>query len=534
MLSPILRTYFYFLILGCFLACQPAPSSTTQVETSSLIDPADQYQDLFEAVQMAGLFPDSKTFADCTPLMSKQEILVQYAAQKNQQNFDLNSFVDTHFKTPHAYASGFEADKSKAVTEHIESLWPVLTRKPDTQTVGTLIPLPNPYVVPGGRFGEVYYWDSYFTMLGLQVSPTAQSMIRPMIDNFAFLIDTVGFIPNGNRTYYLGRSQPPFFSLMVRLLSEVEGKEVLGEYYSAMQKEYHFWMEGADSLNDSRTAYRRVVRLSGGELLNRHWDDVPRPRSESYREDVELQEESRRAPEDLFPNLRAGCESGWDFSSRWFRDGMDRGTIRTAELIPVDLNSLLYHLEITLAEAAEVLGDAGAQAGYQTAAKARKTALNAYCWDTQQQMYSDFDFVNGERTKIPTLAMMYPLYFRLADEAQAKASASIITTDFLQPGGVVTTLSQTGEQWDAPNGWAPLQWMTIQGLRNYGYDDTADQIKQRWTDLNIKVYRNTGKLVEKYNVMDLSLEAGGGEYVLQDGFGWTNGVLLRLLSESSK
>ncbi|MEM7367051.1 MAG: alpha,alpha-trehalase TreF [Bacteroidota bacterium] len=529
--SLIIRTFLLSLLFGGFFACQTAPPATPPIEPQSLSDPADQYRELFEAVQLAGLFPDSKTFADCTPLLSEEEILAQFAAQKDQQEFDLQSFVNAHFKPPHAYASGFEADKSRSVSEHIESLWPILTRKPDTQTSGTLIPLPNPYVVPGGRFGEVYYWDSYFTMLGLQVSPTAQSMIRPMIDNFAFLIDTVGFIPNGNRTYYLGRSQPPFFSLMVRLLSEVEGKQVLGEYYASMQNEYAFWMAGADSLSEGRPAFRRVVLLSGGELLNRHWDDFPRPRSESYREDVELQQDTRRTSEDLFPNLRAGCESGWDFSSRWFRDGMNRGTIRTAELIPVDLNSLLYHLELTLAEAAEVSGDVAAHAGYQDAAQARKTALNAYCWDAQQQMFSDYDFVNADRTKIPTLAMMYPLFFRMADEAQARATASIIATDFLQPGGVVTTLSQTGEQWDAPNGWAPLQWMTIQGLRNYGDDEIANQIKERWTKLNIKVYRNTGKLVEKYNVMDLSLDAGGGEYVLQDGFGWTNGVLLKLLSE---
>lgn len=526
MFSPF-STRIYVCLILLLVACQ-APITQEQ---AVLVDPADQYPALYEAVQMAGLFPDSKTFADCRPLMNQAQILADFEAEKAKEGFDLKAFVDTHFQLPHAYASGFQADTSKSVMQHIEALWPVLTRTPDTQTIGTLIPLPNPYVVPGGRFGEVYYWDSYFTMLGLQVSQEAQQMIRPMVENFAFLIDTVGFIPNGNRTYYLGRSQPPFFSLMVRLLSEIEGEEVLVEFLPSMEKEYAFWMDGANQVNEANPSFRRVVRMPNGELLNRYWDDIARPRSESYREDVELQEHTGRSADDLYHNLRAGCESGWDFSSRWFRDEIHLGTIRTAELIPVDLNALLYHLEYTLAEAISFSGQVEATKRYSDAARARKAALNAYCWDEEQNMYSDYDFIAKDRTKIPSLAMMYPLFFELADEAQAKATANIIGTDFLQPGGLVTTLANTGEQWDAPNGWAPLQWIGIQGLRNYGYDDIANDAKQRWTALNIKVYRNTGKLVEKYNVMDLSLEAGGGEYVLQDGFGWTNGVLLRLLSE---
>ena len=130
-----------------------------------------------------------------------------------------------------------------------------------------------------------------------------------------------------------------------------------------------------------------------------------------------------------------------------------------------------------------------------------------------------------------SLATVYPLYFRMVTKREADKVADAIEKNFLRAGGVVTTPNNTGQQWDAPNGWAPLQWMTIQGLRNYGHDRLANDIKKRWVDLNVKVYRSTGKMLEKYNVEDLSLSTGGGEYPVQDGFGWTNGVLLKLLKE---
>ena len=143
----------------------------------------------------------------------------------------------------------------------------------------------------------------------------------------------------------------------------------------------------------------------------------------------------------------------------------------------------------------------------------------------------DYDFKKEASTPVLSLAGLFPLFFEMAEKGQAASVAEIVASDFLKPGGVVSTLNETGQQWDAPNGWAPLQWVTIQGLRNYGHAELAGTIKDRWVALNIKVYKNTGKMVEKYNVQDLSLEAGGGEYPVQDGFGWTNGVLLRLLQE---
>ena len=357
-------------------------------------------------------------------------------------------------------------------------------------------------------------------------------MIENMADNFAHLINTVGHVPNGNRTYYLSRSQPPFFSLIVDVIHDINGEESLKKYLPALEKEYAFWMEGSEELTVENSSHSRVVRLQDGSILNRYWDDKPTPRPESYKEDVEIAKESKRPAKDVYRDIKAGAESGWDFSSRWFRDGKTLATIHTTEIIPIDLNSLLHHLEKILEKTYRSIGNPEKAEIYNQKAEVRANAIQKYCWNEIKGFYFDFDFVKKEQTLIYSLAGIAPLFFKISNPKIAKVVAKKIKSDFLQPGGLTTTLSNTNEQWDAPNGWAPLQWMAIKGLRNYEQTQLADEIKNRWIALNTKVYKNTGKMVEKYNVYDLSLKAGGGEYPVQDGFGWTNGVLLKLLSES--
>ena len=491
--------------------------------------PDVQYGELFEAVQLAPVFPDSKTFPDCLPKQSPDSIRRAYQAQKDQAGFSLESFVAAYFELPPQPSSGFRTDTTQTVEEHIAALWPVLTRSPAAPAAGSLLALPHPYVVPGGRFREIYYWDSYFTLLGLAEDNQAE-LVENMVKNFAYLIDTVGFIPNGNRTYYTSRSQPPFFSLMVKLLAGIRGDAVLTEFLPQLEREYRFWMEGAEQLTDEQPAHRRVVRVDD-VVLNRYWDDRPAPRPEAYKEDVALVKATRgRAAEEVYRNLRAACESGWDFSSRWFRDGETLATIRTTELIPVDLNCLLYHLETTLAEAYGLNQQPDQQQLLTEKAQQRRRAIETYCWSSSERFYFDYDFVKQQPTAQRTLAAAYPLFFRIARVAEARSVARELESKFLGPGGLRTTLNGTGQQWDAPNGWAPLQWVSIQGLINYGYVSLASDIGQRWVQNNRRVYKNTGKMVEKYNVDDTHLEAGGGEYPVQDGFGWTNGVFLKVMS----
>ncbi|GAB4257911.1 MAG: alpha,alpha-trehalase [Saprospiraceae bacterium] len=492
--------------------------------------PQKVFPGLFEAVQLSGIFPDSKTFVDCVPVNAPEVILRKWNEAKGQPGFDLKAFIRENFHLPKQHGTNFKSDSARTVGEHITALWPVLTHQPEEQeTGGSLIPLPHPYVVPGGRFGEIYYWDSYFTMLGLQADGR-KDLIRSMVDNFAYLIDRIGFIPNGNRSYFLSRSQPPFFSSMVNLLSEMEGEEVLLRYLPQLEKEHTFWMNGAAEVEPG-TAHRRVVQMTGSELLNRYFDDDPSPRPESYREDVELAEKTNRKAEELWLDLRAACESGWDFSSRWLQKDDDLSSIITTRLIPVDLNCLLFHLEQTMARAHTLAGNEKVAMRLTTAAKLRSEAIQKYCWDAANGWFGDFNFAEGKATVKLTAAAVFPLFFEIATQEQAVSTAEKVKAHLLKPGGLLTSPVHSGQQWDAPNGWAPLQWMAIQGFRNYGLDELANTIRDRWVALNTKVYQNTGKLVEKYNVENMNLLAGGGEYPVQDGFGWTNGVLKRLLKE---
>jgi alpha,alpha-trehalase len=404
-------------------------------------------------------------------------------------------------------------------------LWDVLKRNPEV-TSDSLISLPHPYIVPGGRFREIYYWDSYFTMLGLQVSGRIE-MIQNMVDNFSYLIDTIGYIPNGNRTYYLGRSQPPFFACMVNLLIEEKSKNILINYLPQLEKEYNFWMKGIDELNDSNLSVNRVALLPDGSILNHYWDENDTPRPESFKEDVELAHEAKDK-KNMYRHLRAAAESGWDFSSRWFKNSNDFSTIHTTEIMPVDLNCLLLNLEKSIAEAYQLKSDTLSSNKFKTLANKRKQAIEKYCWNEEKGFYFDYDYVQNQQKISLTLAGVFPLFFEIASQEQANAIGAILQEKFVSFGGVITTTETTNQQWDSPNGWAPLQWIVIQGLTKYGQTDLAKDIAKRWMNLNEKVYANTGKMMEKYNVVDTGLEAGGGEYPAQDGFGWTNGVYLAL------
>ena len=490
----------------------------------TVLTPDKIYGELFTDVQMARIFPDSKTFVDCIPKKDPAEIVEAYENIKKNPNlkFSLKLFVENNFIIPAEPIVTYKATKENVV-DHINELWNVLKRKSDTLVQGSsLLPLPEPYIVPGGRFREIYYWDSYFTMLGLKESGQYE-LLEDMVQNFAYLIDRYGHIPNGNRSYYLSRSQPPFFSLMIDLLAEVKGNQTYVLYQPVLEKEYNYWMD--------RTAQTmHVVKMPDGNILNRYYDQLSVPRQESYYEDVKTA--SRHHPDShafIYRNLRSAAESGWDFSSRWFRNGKDLSTIQTTAIIPVDLNSLLFHLEKTLARSYDESGNMLRSALYKELAKRRQRAIQKYCWSKKLKFYTDYIIYSKTQSTSLTLAGMFPFYVQLADSMQMKIAAPVLKKSFLKAGGLVTTTKNTGQQWDAPNGWAPLQWISIQALENYGQTLLSKDIAKRWVALNKKVYSATGKLMEKYNVVDTDLEAGGGEYPSQDGFGWTNGVLIALI-----
>lgn len=515
------------IMLLLFVACRQ--KSDVKHDSPRILFPG-----LFEAVQSQPVFPDSKTFPDCMPKRKPAEILDDFSKMRGDSKFNLAAFVQKNFSLPETAGNGYKSNVAQGVEDHISELWNVLQRRPDKyQRYSSLIGLPYPYIVPGGRFREIYYWDSYFTMLGLEESGR-MDLVENMVNNFAFLIRTYGFIPNGNRTYYLTRSQPPFFSLMVKLLMENRknrADSVLKANRDALEKEYHFWMDGRGK---KEGAAGHVVFMKDGVTMNRYFDKGDWPREEAYREDITTAAKSGRSQPEICRDLRSGAESGWDFSSRWFSDGRSLSTIHTTEVIPVDLNSLLYHLEKLLADAYRLSRDDKARQFMLQSAQSRKKAVIRYCWDSKTGFFRDYNWKQGKQSSSLSLAGIFPLYFGIASAGQADSAALLLQQQFLKPGGLVTTLINTGQQWDAPNGWAPLQWMAIAGLEHYNKTALASEIARRWSHLNIRVFNKTGKLLEKYNVADTSLTGGGGEYPNQDGFGWTNGVLMKILKRQER
>jgi alpha,alpha-trehalase len=508
------------------------PLGAAQPRTAPTADYPDPpqvlFKELFVAVQSQSVYPDGKTFVDAVPKLAPELILARYQAAHPDSVEALRHFVDENFSLPALAVSAASVPEHKSVTAHIDGLWDQLTRTTSSAApFASLLPLPKPYVVPGGRFREIYYWDSYFTMLGL-IESGRHDLVQDMVDDFAHLIDAYGHVPNGTRTYYLSRSQPPFFFEMVALLGREGTGEAFARYLSQLKSEYAFWMEGAQQL-PAGSAHRRVVAMPDGAILNRYWDDRDTPRDESWREDTELARSSGRPVAQVFRDIRAAAESGWDFSSRWFADPKARASIDTTQIVPIDLNSLLFGLENAIQVGCRARGDRGCAAEFARRARARRAAVDRYLWDAAAGSYLDYQWRQRVRIARLSAATLYPLFVGLASPAQAAAVAASARRELLDPGGIVTTPLVTGQQWDAPNGWAPLQWIAIAGLTRSDQKPLASAIACRWM-VNVEdVYQRSGKLVEKYDVLSTGRTGGGGEYPLQDGFGWTNGVLRKLL-----
>lgn len=495
-----------------------------------MLYPEKIFSQLFVAVQESQIFPDSKTFADAIPKNSPEQIEQSYQQLHRQADFDLADFLASNFIFPKQIEVQPRASNVD-IWSRIEQLWDELARSPDQEQGSSLLPLPHAYTVPGGRFREIYYWDSYFTMLGLAASGR-DAMVFDMVENFADLLRRYGSIPNGNRSYYLSRSQPPFFAMMVELLIEIKADSSLYlRYLDALNIEYEFWMQGSEQLQKDGQSHRRVVKLKG-YLLNRYWDDEAAPRPESYSEDYQLvamaPNLSDSQKSDIYRHIRSACESGWDFSSRWFKEPQTFLSICTNEVVPVDLNCLMLNLEQVLAKAERRAGNNDRAQYFDALAADRQVCLQTVFYDQQQQWFVDLQLGDAKPTGKLSLAGVYPLFLKVAGVEQAQAVAQQLRTHYLNEGGWLTSPLTTEHQWDAPNGWAPLQWIVFQGLQQYGESQLATQGARRWIDCNVLVYQQSGQLQEKYNVVELKKLAEGGEYQVQQGFGWTNAVLLKL------
>jgi len=486
---------------------------------------------LFKDVQMQHVFSDCKTFADAIARVNWQSACKSYEQLAPLTNTQLSEFVNAHFITSPVLAMGTEADTS-SVKHYIDSLWSGLRREADTPKQDSLLALKHSYIVPGGRFQEIYYWDSYFTALGL-IDADKGDVVEDMLLNFVDLINDYGCIPNGNRRYYLSRSQPPVLALMVELLWEHTHSKSLNAQWLAMcvaalEKEYIFWMQDAQLLSSDLWGSKRVVRMPCGGVLNRYWDDVSEPRAESLREDLALAEGlAKEKKSDFYRNIRAACESGWDFSSRWLGESNLLSSIQTTDIVPIDLNCLMYNLENQLSKFFRLLGNSEQAEHYQLLASNRKALINAYLWNEPTGFFVDYNCCTTTQSPILSAAATTALFVNLASNEQAIKVATILANEFLKEGGIVTTITQTPQQWDSPNGWAPLQWLAVKGLNNYGITQLSTHIMQNWVNMVEQNFAVNKCLLEKYNVCTPAVLAAGGEYQVQQGFGWTNGVTTR-------
>ncbi|KAM4627630.1 trehalase [Polymixia lowei] len=516
--------------------------------------------DVLQQVQKAKLFDDDKYFVDMKLRATPDLVLSAFQNLSNESwnttipSPKLRAFLSMYFEEP---GKEFEPwtppdwhDKPKFLgkiadlqlrnwAEKLHHLWKPLGRKmradvKDHPELYSQIYTPHPVIVPGGRFRELYYWDSYWVIKGLLLSEMTDTAYG-MIQNFLYLVNRYGFVPNGGRIYYERRSQPPFLTLMVESYYQVtEDEEFLRTALPALEQEYLFWMQN-----------RSVkVEVKGTEhILNRYNVQVDSPRPESYTDDEVLAEGlAHDVKQQLWTDLKAGAESGWDFSSRWYVNskGHNNGTLRdtrTSQILPVDLNALLCRNEKTLASFHRILGDGDSAARYDQAAARRLEAIESVLWDAKRTAWFDYSLLTHSSHFEFYPSNLAPIWAECYSQPAMGEEAVQYLKDsgaLRFPNGVPTSLRESGQQWDYPNAWPPLQHMLIDGLSKLPSENAkqlALDLAQRWIRTNWLAYVKYDAMFEKYDVNRDGKPGGGGEYEVQLGFGWTNGVALQILDQ---
>jgi len=411
-----------------------------------------------------------------------------------------------------------------------------------------LLYLPNPYVVPGGRFNEMYGWDSYFIQVGLLRDGEIE-LAKDMIDNFLYQIDNYGKILNANRTYYLTRSQPPFLTQMILgVYRKTRDRRWLQSTVPAIEKTYRLWTE-EPHLTQS-TGLARYYDFGDGPAPEAvaderdaqgrtHYDRV----KEYYRtheiKDYDVSKFYDKEKDQLtalfYKGDRSMRESGFDPSNRFGPFSAD-----IIEHNSVCLNSLLYLMETETAEIMQLMGRARDASRWLNRARARKAQINRLMWDAKDGLYYDYNVAEKRVRRYPFATTFYPLWAGIADRAQAARVVANLHR-FERPGGLLTSTQVTGSQWDAPFGWAPLQLIAVNGLRRYGYNQEADRLAVNFLSLVLKEFIAHNTIVEKYDVEARKSQISEGlkfGYTSNEiGFGWTNAAFIEIyagLPESKK
>jgi len=446
-----------------------------------------------------------------------------------------------------------------------------------------LLYLENKYVVPGGRFNEMYGWDSYFIIRGL-VRDGRIDLARGMVDNFFFEIEHYGNVLNANRSYYLSRSQPPFLTSMILSVYDSQksaghdDKNWLARAYAFAVRDHDMWTQephlagsttlsryfdrgngpSPESVKDETGHYRDVaafflrhpelddhdlVRKDPGKtepqtfgaqysvrVCDSGHDASPKvAQAPGEHPDCETAEEIALGA-DFYKGDRSMRESGYDISFRFGPYGA-----QTQNYAPVCLNSLLYKTEKDLQQMSETLGKNDQARKWAHLAAERKANIDKYLWNEQAGMFFDYDFVKQRQSTYAYVTVFYPLWAGLATPEQAKAVMKNLSI-FEKPGGLVMSPYETGGQWDFPYAWAPNQLLSDEGMRRYGFNEDADRVSYKFLSTVAENFRRDGTIREKYNALTRSSETAvtAGYHINIVGFGWTNAAFLNLLHDLPK
>ncbi|KAH0707259.1 hypothetical protein KY290_011849 [Solanum tuberosum] len=479
---------------------------------------------------------------------------------------DLDGFIGSYLSSPDkdlvyvepmdfvAVPEGFlpkvKNSEVRAWALEVHSLWKNLSRKVadhvlEKPELYTLLPLKNPVIIPGSRFKEVYYWDSYWVIRGLLAGKMYETA-KGIVTNLVSLIDQFGYVLNGARAYYSNRSQPPVLAAMiVDIFNQTGDLDLVRRSLPALLKENHFWNSGIHkvTIQDAQ---------GSNHSLSRYYAMWNKPRPESSTIDSKTASVIPNICEkrELYRELASAAESGWDFSSRWMSNGSDLTTTSTTSILPVDLNAFLLKMELGIAFLANLVGESSTASHFTEAAQNRQKAINCIFWNAEMGQWLDYWLTNSDtsediykwedlhQNKKSFASNFVPLWTENScsdnNITTQKVVQSLMSSGLLQPAGIAMTLSNTGQQWDFPNGWPPLQHIIIEGLLRSGLEEArtlAKDIAIRWLRTNYVTYKKTGAMYEKYDVTKCGAYGGGGEYMSQTGFGWSNGVVLALLEE---
>ncbi|KAI7906848.1 trehalase [Cokeromyces recurvatus] len=575
---------------------------------------------ILQTVQLARIFEDSKTFVDMPTTKSESEILhsFQKFGGTNATREQVMQFLSENF-----LPAGSEVKLLKNISipelswidkisnpeyhgwvSHLNQAWGNLSFTFDysnlcEECLTSTLTVNRPFVVPGGRFREFYYWDSFFVIQGLLLSDQDE-LAKNMIENFFDFVKKYGFVPNGARIYYLNRSQPPFLTHMVQAYYEKTGdRDFMIEALPILEQEYAHWIKNASVQVKDPKSFKIYT-------LNHYVTSNTSPRPESYVEDFNTVNKGTHFTDaekrQMYADIAAGAETGWDYSSRWTKQKVPSinqtasyemlRTINTANIVPIDLNSLLWHTENKLSEWYKQFGNNRTRTGkrkskyYKRQAKNRLAAIESLMWNEEEGSFYDFNLTSHAQNIQFTPATLFPIWVGALPERIARNKTTLAklfdeTERALlkYPGILTTSYYNTTMQWDWPNGWPPLTYIAIQSMlriENYLNNDDTDNDNSQVTDSKNHTWTTSlgtpfvklaqvlaeryaasaycgwvntggsvpgildkvnasimdeGHMFEKFDVNTIGRSGSQGEYISQTGFGWTNGIALWIFNQ---